>query len=47
MSLDGMVYPSLVEQSRIKAGKIWTTKGNVHTLAELRKALSTGLHIES
>ena len=47
MSLDGMVYPSLVEQSRIKAGKIWTMKGNVHTLAELRKALSTGLHIES
>ena len=37
MSLDGIIYPSLVEQSRLKHGAIWTTKGNVHTLADLRK----------
>ena len=45
MSLDGLVYPHLIEQSRLKAGIIWTTKGNVNNLADLRKALSTGLSI--
>ena len=45
MSLDGLVYPRLIEQSRLKAGTIWTTKGNVNNLADLRKALSTGLSI--
>ena len=45
MSLDGLVYPHLIEQSRLKAGTIWTTKGNVNNLADLRKALSTGLSI--
>ena len=45
MSLDGLVYPHLTEQSRLKAGTIWTTKGNVNNLADLRKALSTGLSI--
>ena len=45
MSLDGLVYPHLIEQSRLKAGAIWTTKGNVNNLADLRKALSTGLSI--
>ena len=45
MSLDGLVYPHLIEQSRLKAGPIWTTKGNVNNLADLRKALSTGLSI--
>ena len=45
MSLDGLVYPHLIEQSRLKAGTIWTTKGNVNNLAGLRKALSTGLSI--
>ena len=29
MSLDGLIYPHLIEQSRLKAGTIWTTKGNV------------------
>ena len=43
MSLDGLIYPHLIEQSRLKAGTIWTTKGNVNNLADLRKALSTGL----
>ena len=45
MSLDGLIYPYLIEQSRLKAGVIWTTKGNVNNLADLRKALSTGLSI--
>ena len=45
MSLDGLVYPHLIEQSRLKAGAIWTTKGNVNNLADLRKALSTGFGI--
>ena len=45
MSLDGLIYPHLIEQSRLKAGSMWTTKGNVNNLADLRKALSTGLSI--
>ena len=45
MSLDGLIYPHLIEQSRLEAGTIWTTKGNVNNLADLRKALSTGLII--
>ena len=45
MSLDGLIYPHLIEQSRLKAETIWTTKGNVNNLADLRKALSTGLSI--
>ena len=45
MSLDGLIYPHLIEQSRLKAGAIWATKGNVNNLADLRKALSTGLSI--
>ena len=43
MSLDGLICTHLIEQSRLKAGTIWTTKGNVNNLADLRKALSTGL----
>ena len=45
MSLDGLIYLHLIEQSRLKAGTIWTTKGDVNNLADLRKALSTGLSI--
>ena len=45
ISLNGLIYPHLIEQSRLKAGTIWTTKGNVNNLADLRKALSTGLSI--
>ena len=26
MSLDGLIYPHLIEQSRLKAGTIWTIK---------------------
>ena len=50
MSLDGLIYPPpppphLIEQSRLKAGTTWTTKGNVYNFADLKKALSTGLSI--
>ena len=45
MSLDELIYPHLIEQSRLKAGTMWTTKGNVNNLADLRKAFSTGLSI--
>ena len=44
MSLSGQVYPHLIEESRIKPGSIWTTKGNVNTLALV---LSAGLRIDS
>ena len=47
MSLDGLIYPHLIEQSRLKAVTIWITKGNVNNLADLRKALSPGLSIEA
>ena len=45
MSLDGLIYPHLIEQLHLEAGTIWTTKGNVNNLSDLRKALSTGLSI--
>ena len=45
ISVDGLIYPHLIEQTRLKAGTIWTTKGNVNNLADLRKSLSTGLSI--
>ena len=47
MSLSGQVYPHLIEESRIKPGSIWTTKGNVNTLAQLKAVLSAGLRIDS
>ena len=47
MSLTGQVYPHLVEETRIKPGSIWTSKGNVTTLAQLKAVLSVGLKIDS
>ena len=47
MSLSGQIYPHLVEESRIKPGSIWTTKGNVNTLAQLKAVLGAGLRIDS
>ena len=47
MFLSGQVYPHLIEESRIKPGSIWTTKGNVNTLAQLKAVLSAGLRIDS
>ena len=38
--------PHLIEETRLKPGKIWTSKGNVMNLVELRQALSTGLKIQ-
>ena len=43
MSLTGQIYPFLVEETRFKPGAIWTMKGNVHTLAELKQVLVQGL----
>ena len=45
MSLLGQIYPFLVEETRLKPGSIWTTKGNVHTLAELKQVLSAGIRV--
>jgi len=45
MSLDGMVYPHLIEETRLKPGHIRTSAGNVSTLADLKQVLRTGLAI--
>ena len=47
MSLDGIIYPKLMEESRLKTGSLWTHKGKVTTLAELRHALGPNMTIES
>ena len=43
MSLDGVVYSHLVEETRLKPNTIRTMKGNVYTLVQLRQVLSTGV----
>ena len=46
MSLDGIIYPKLIQESRLKAGSLWTHKGKVTTLAELiRHALHPNITI--
>ena len=47
MSLTGQIYPLLVEETRPKPGALWTAKGNVHYLAELKQVLSAGVKISS
>ena len=47
MSMDHIIYPKLIEESRLKAGSLWTHKGKVTTLAELRHAISRNMTIES
>ena len=47
MSLDGQIYPHLIEETRLKPGTIWTSRGNVTTLVELRQDMSTGLKIKA
>ena len=42
MSLDGVVYPYFVEETRLKPGVIRTTKGNVFTLPALRQMVKSG-----
>ena len=41
MSLDGVVYPYFVKETRLKPGAVWTTKGNVYSLTQFRQFLST------
>ena len=43
MSLTGQIYPHLIEETRLKPGSIWTSKGNVTTLAELKGALNANI----
>ena len=38
MSLDGVLYPMIVEEARLKPGLISTHKGPVRTLSELKNA---------
>ena len=38
MSLDGVLYPMIIEEARLKPGLISTPKGPVRTLSELRDA---------
>ena len=47
MSLDGIIYPKLIEESRLKPGSLWTHKGKVTNLTELRHALGPNVTIES
>ena len=46
MSLDGYLYPFLVEETRIKPGYIPTTRGNVSHLAELKKIIRSRLQLQ-
>ena len=43
MSLTGQIYPHLIEETRLKPGSIWTSKGNVSTLSELKQALNMNI----
>ncbi len=47
MSLDGQIYPYLVEETRLKPGTIRTSQGNVNTLAQLKQALVAGVQFQS
>ena len=46
MSSLGEIYPFLIEETRLKPGSIWTTKGNLHTLAQLKQVLSAGINVD-
>ena len=43
MSLDGVLYPHLIEDTRIKPGYIHTTMGTVSTLSDLKRVLRAGI----
>jgi hypothetical protein len=47
MSLDGIVYPHLIEETRIKPGHVRTTQGNVTTLADLKQVIRAGFKIKT
>ena len=38
MSLDGVLYPMVVEEARLKAGLVPTHKGPARTMSELKIA---------
>ena len=42
MSLDGKLYPYLIEETRIKPGFVRTTKGNVTHMSALRQVIKSG-----
>ena len=46
MSLDGKLYPYLIEENRIKPGFIKTTKGNVTSMSGLRQVVKSGELLE-
>ena len=46
MSLDGYLYPFLVEETRIKPGFIPTTRSNVSHLAELKKIIRSRFQLQ-
>ena len=46
MSLDGKLYPYLIEENRIKPGFIRTTKGNVTSKSGLRQVVKSGELLE-
>ena len=43
MSLDGIIYPHLIEQTRLKPAHIYTTDGAVGTLAKLLMVIRKGM----
>ena len=46
MSLDGYLYPFLVEETRIKPGFVPTTRGNVSHLAQLKKVIRSRFQLK-
>ena len=46
MSLDGKLYPYLIEENRIKLGFIRTIKGNVNSMSGLRQVVKSGELLE-
>ena len=46
ISLNGYLYPFLVEETRIKPGFIPTTRGNVSHLAELKKVIRSRFQLQ-
>ena len=46
MSLDGKLYPYLIEENRIKPGFIRITKGNVTSMSGLRQVVKSGELLE-
>jgi len=43
MSIDGKLYPHVIEETRLKPGYIKTMNGTIGTLAELRDAMRKSL----